>query len=190
MSKSRCPWCGTDPSYRTYHDREWGLPVRDERTLFEQLCLEGQQAGLSWLTVLRKRERYRSQFHNFEFEAVARMPDRSLEMRLRDAGLIRNRLKIFAIRNNGRALRKLHDSGNTLTSLLWRFVDGQPIQHHFVHQSDVPSRNQQRDAMSHALKQSGFSFCGTTICYALMQATGLVNDHLVSCYRHAQLVKN
>ena len=183
---TRCEWCGEDPVYRAYHDDEWGVPLHDERALFEQLCLEGQQAGLSWITVLKKRNHYRKRFHHFNIECVARMPDRSIEARLRDSGLIRNRLKLYAIRKNAQAVLNLYDSGYTLNSFLWNFVGGTPIDNHFRVQSEVPANSTDSDAMSRALKRSGFCFVGTTICYALMQATGLVNDHLVSCYRHDQ----
>ena len=181
---TRCAWCGEDPVYRAYHDDEWGVPLHDERSLFEQLCLEGQQAGLSWITVLKKRDHYRKRFHQFNIECVARMPDRSIEARLRDSGLIRNRLKLYAIRKNAQAVLNLYEKGYTLDAFLWDFVDGKPVDNHFRAQSEVPANTTKSDAMSRALKRSGFCFVGTTICYALMQATGLVNDHLVSCYRH------
>ena len=181
---TRCAWCGEDPVYRAYHDDEWGVPLHDERSLFEQLCLEGQQAGLSWITVLKKRDHYRKRFHQFNIECVARMPDRSIEARLRDRGLIRNRLKLYAIRKNAQAVLNLYERGYTLNAFLWDFVDGKPVDNHFRAQSEVPANTTKSDAMSRALKRSGFCFVGTTICYALMQATGLVNDHLVSCYRH------
>ncbi|GIT24227.1 MAG: DNA-3-methyladenine glycosylase [Gammaproteobacteria bacterium] len=181
---TRCAWCGEDPVYRAYHDDEWGVPLHDERSLFEQLCLEGQQAGLSWITVLKKRDHYRKRFHQFNIECVARMPDRSIEARLRDSGLIRNRLKLYAIRKNAQAVLNLYERGYTLNAFLWDFVDGKPVDNHFRAQSEVPANTTKSDAMSRALKRSGFCFVGTTICYALMQATGLVNDHLVSCYRH------
>ena len=181
---TRCAWCGEDPVYRAYHDDEWGVPLHDERSLFEQLCLEGQQAGLSWITVLKKRDHYRKRFHQFNIECVARMPDRSIEARLRDSGLIRNRLKLYAIRKNAQAVLNIYERGYTLNAFLWDFVDGKPVDNHFRAQSEVPANTTKSDAMSRALKRSGFCFVGTTICYALMQATGLVNDHLVSCYRH------
>ena len=181
---TRCAWCGEDPVYRAYHDDEWGVPLHDERSLFEQLCLEGQQAGLSWITVLKKRDHYRKRFHQFNIECVARMPDRSIEARLRDSGLIRNRLKLYAIRKNAQAVLNLYERGYTLNAFLWDFVDGKPVDNHFRAQSEVPANTTKSDAMSRALKRSGFCFVGTTICYALMQATGLVNDHLISCYRH------
>ena len=176
--------------YRAYHDDEWGVPLHDERSLFEQLCLEGQQAGLSWITVLKKRDHYRKRFHQFNIECVARMPDRSIEARLRDSGLIRNRLKLYAIRKNAQAVLNLYERGYTLNAFLWDFVDGRPVDNHFRAQSEVPANTTKSDAMSRALKRSGFCFVGTTICYALMQATGLVNDHLVSCYRHDRRATN
>ena len=185
---TRCAWCGEDPVYRAYHDDEWGVPLHDERSLFEQLCLEGQQAGLSWITVLKKRDHYRKRFHQFNIECVARMPDRSIEARLRDSGLIRNRLKLYAIRKNAQAVLNLYERGYTLNTFLWDFVDGKPVDNHFRAQSEVPANTTKSDAMSRALKRSGFCFVGTTTCYALMQATGLVNDHLVSCYRHDRRV--
>lgn len=176
----RCPWCGDDPLYVEYHDREWGVPSRDERHLLEMLCLEGQQAGLSWITVLRKRERYRERFHGFEASRVARMTARDIDRALADPGLIRHPGKLTAIRDNARAAEAL----GPLAPVLWAFVDDAPRQNRPRTLADIPPTTPQSDAMSKALKRAGFRFVGPTTCYAFMQAVGMVNDHLLSCPRH------
>jgi DNA-3-methyladenine glycosylase I len=182
-----CPWCGDDPLYVAYHDREWGVPCYDERRLFEFLILEGAQAGLSWLTILRKRENYRRAFDNFDPQKIARYDDTDVDRLLGDAGIVRNRLKIAATIANARALLQLHESGDTLDALLWRFVDGQPRINRFRSMVEVPAETPASRAMSKELSRRGFKFVGPTICYATMQSLGLVNDHLVSCPRHAEL---
>jgi DNA-3-methyladenine glycosylase I len=183
----RCAWCGSDPLYRDYHDREWGVPSRDERHLFEMLILEGAQAGLSWLTVLRKREGYRRAFDGFDPERIARYDARDMARLLADPGIIRNRLKVEGTIANARALLALKERGLGLTDVLWGFVDGQPRQNTWADLAQVPASTSDSDRMSRELKRMGFKFVGTTICYALMQAVGLVNDHTLDCFRHLKL---
>ena len=197
--KKRCGWCGENELYVSYHDEEWGVPVYDERLLFEFLCLEGQQAGLSWITVLKKRERYRQQFHNFDIAKVAKMPDRSIEARLKDAGLIRNKLKLYGIRKNARAVLALYEQETTLRDFVWQFVDVGVLKprlekpkskkNAYEKWQDLPAQTVESEAMSRALKKAGFTFVGPTICYAFMQAAGLVNDHIVGCYRYKEVGK-
>ena len=183
----RCPWCGDDPLYVRYHDEEWGVPCHDPQTLFEFLVLEAAQAGLSWLTVLRKREHYRRAFHGFDVQAIARYDDADVARLLGDAGIIRNRLKVAATIANARATVALLDAGRTLDDVLWQFVDGRPLVNHWKQLQDVPPVTPTAIAMSKELKRLGFKFIGPTVMYAHMQATGMVNDHLVSCPRHRAL---
>ncbi|MHB1272269.1 MAG: DNA-3-methyladenine glycosylase I [Rhodanobacter sp.] len=180
----RCHWATSDELLRDYHDTEWGMPLHDDRALFEFLCLEGAQAGLSWRTVLAKRERYREVFHRFEIARVAAMRDRELEKLLLDPGIIRNRLKLSATRDNAIAALRVIEEFGSLDGYLWSFVDGRPIQSRWRDKADVPATTPLSDRMSKALKQRGFRFVGSTICYALLQATGMVNDHLAGCFRH------
>ncbi|HUW52398.1 MAG TPA: DNA-3-methyladenine glycosylase I [Rhodanobacter sp.] len=180
----RCHWATGDELLRDYHDTEWGVPLHDDRALFEFLCLEGAQAGLSWRTVLAKRERYREVFHRFEIARVAAMRDRELEKLLGDPGIIRNRLKLSATRDNAVAALRVIEEFGSLDGYLWSFVDGRPIQNRWRDKTDVPATTPLSDRMSKALKQRGFRFVGSTICYALLQATGMVNDHLAGCFRH------
>ena len=181
----RCNWaCGksVNQAYRDYHDKEWGVPVHDEQRLFEFIVLEGAQAGLSWRTVLEKRENYRRAFHGFDIERVAAMQDSKLETLLSDPGLIRNRLKIFSARNNARhALEVIREHGS-LDAWIWQFVGGKPIINHWNSQAKVPATSIVSDTMSKAMHARGFRFIGSTICYAFMQATGMVNDHLLACF--------
>ncbi len=170
-----------------YHDNEWGVPCHDERTLFEFLVLEGAQAGLSWITILRKRENYRRAFDGFDAARIARYGEADVARLLGDAGIVRNRLKIAAAIGNARATLELYDSGDTLDQLLWRFVDGRPRINHWRSPAEVPAITAEAEALSRELKRRGFRFIGPTVIYAHMQATGMVNDHLVSCPRHAQL---
>jgi len=180
----RCPWPGTDDLYLQYHDHEWGVPLHDDRRLFEMLVLEGAQAGLSWITVLRKRERYRAVFDRFDAARVARYTPARVERLLADAGIIRNRLKIeSAIRNAGAFLAVQEECGS-FDRYIWQLVGGRPRVNAPTAMRDVPPRTAESDAMSRDLKRRGFSFVGSTICYAYMQATGMVNDHLVTCYRY------
>ena len=183
----RCWWCGDDELYQQYHDREWGVPVHDERDLFEFLCLEGAQAGLSWITILRKRDNYRRAFDNFDAHKIARYPDKKIQALLQDTGIVRNRLKVNGFVKNARAYLELLEQGSTLDQYLWNFVDGSPLQNNRKTMKQVPSTSAISDAMSKDLKKRGFTFVGSTICYAFMQAAGLVNDHVVDCFRHDQL---
>ena len=184
---ARCPWCGSDPLYVAYHDQEWGVPCHDERRLFEFLILEGAQAGLSWLTILRKRENYRRAFDEFDPQKIARYDDADVARLLGDAGIVRNRLKVAAAIANARALLQLYEAGGTLDALLWSFTDGQPLINQFRSLAEVPAETPASRAMSKELARRGFKFVGPTICYATMQSLGLVNDHLLTCSRHADL---
>jgi len=190
MSEStvkRCWWCGDDELYQHYHDHEWGVPVHDERDLFEFLCLEGAQAGLSWITILRKREHYRQAFDYFDADKIAAYSDDRVAALLQDPGIVRNRLKVNGFVKNARACLRMREQGLTLNDYLWGFVDGEPLQNERRAMSDVPATTAESDAMAKDLKKRGFTFVGSTICYAFMQAAGLVNDHLLDCYRHRQL---
>lgn len=187
MNLQRCPWCGTDPLYVRYHDQEWGVPVYDEHRLFEMLVLDGAQAGLSWLTILRKREHYRQAFDHFDPEVIARYDESRITALLANPGIVRNRLKIESAIKNAQAYLRLREQHGPLAAFLWRYVDGQPRQHQWQSLSEVPTRTVEAEAMSRDLKRLGFSFVGPTICYAFMQAAGMVNDHLVDCFRHRQL---
>src|SRR5271166_3597048 len=186
MSKTiaRCPWPEGD-LYVAYHDTEWGVPLHDDRALFEFLILEGAQAGLSWATILRKRANYRAAFDGFDARKVARYTERKIAALLLDPGIVRNRLKIRATVVNAKQYLKTQDEFGTFDTYIWGFVDGCPVGNHWRRMVDVPSRTAQSDAMSQDLERRGFRFVGSTICYAFMQATGMVNDHLVSCFRHA-----
>jgi DNA-3-methyladenine glycosylase I len=180
----RCFWCTDDPLYQAYHDQEWGVPQRDPQALFELLLLEGFQAGLSWITVLKKRERYREVLFGFDPRRLAVMSDEYLESLMQDPGIIRNRLKLKAARQNAQAWLRLEDP----LALLWSFVGGQPKINHFSERSQMPVVTAEAEAMSRALKKAGFTFVGPTICYAYMQATGMVMDHATDCDRYAVLV--
>lgn len=181
----RCPWCEGFDLYREYHDHEWGVPLRDDRALFELLILEGAQAGLSWATVLKKREHYRRVFDGFQPERIAQYEDAKVAALLADPGIIRNRAKVAATIQNARSLLALTSGGQSFSDFVWGFVDGWPIQNAWTALSEVPAKTPQSDAMSKALARAGFKFVGSTICYAFMQASGMVNDHLVSCHRHS-----
>jgi len=182
----RCPWATTEPAI-AYHDKEWGVPVHDDRLLFEFLILEGAQAGLSWITILKKRENYRKAFERFRAEKIARYDQRDVKRLLGDAGIVRNRLKIAATIANAKAFLAVRKEFGAFDNYLWSFVGGKPIQNHWRRMADVPARTPESDAMSRDLVRHGFKFVGSTICYALMQATGMVNDHLVTCPRRAEL---
>jgi DNA-3-methyladenine glycosylase I len=184
---TRCVWCRADPLYVAYHDAEWGVPLHDERALFEFIVLEGAQAGLSWFTVLKKREGYRRAFDDFDAERIARYGDADVARLMIDPGIVRNRLKIESAIANARAALEVRDEFGGLDAYLWRFVDGRPIVNAWKDVSQVPSRTAVSDAMSKDMKQRGFKFVGSTICYAHMQATGMVNDHTVDCFRHREL---
>lgn len=182
----RCGWARGD-KYIAYHDEEWGVPLHDDRALFELLVLEGAQAGLSWSTVLNKRDRYRKVFDGFDARKVARYGQRKVASLLQDAGIVRNRLKVNAAVINAQAFLAVRQEFGSFDAYIWRFVEGTPVQNAWSDLKDVPARTQQSDAMSKSLKQRGFTFVGSTICYAFMQATGMVNDHLVTCFRHAEI---
>ena len=180
----RCPWCGEDPLYQQYHDEEWGVPLHDDRRLFEFLVLEGHQAGLAWITVLKKREHYRRVFDGFDPEKVARYGPAKIERLLADPGIIRNRLKVEAAVDNARAFLDLLDEQDSFDRWLWDYVDGEPVQNRFRTMAEVPATTPVSEKLSRDLKKRGFRFVGPTIVYAFMQATGMVNDHLVDCPRH------
>jgi DNA-3-methyladenine glycosylase I len=183
----RCSWVGDGPLYLEYHDREWGVPVHDDRQLFEMLILEGAQAGLSWITVLKKRENYRRAFDQFDARKIACYGARKKRALLNDAGIIRNRLKIDAAIGNARAFLDVVDEYGSFSDYLWDFVDGRPIVNRWRRLSQVPVSTEHSDALSKALKSRGFKFVGTTICYAFMQAVGMVNDHTRDCFRYPQV---
>ncbi len=181
----RCDWCLGDDLYLDYHDKEWGSPLYDDKKLFEFLVLEGAQAGLSWITVLRKRENYSAAFDQFDPEKIARYSEKKIHHLLQDAGIIRNKLKINSAINNARRYLEISSTGS-FSDYIWRFVDGKPVQNSRLTMADVPATTETSDIMAKTLKQAGFNFVGSTICYAFMQATGMVNDHLVGCFRHKQ----
>jgi len=183
-TRTRCHWAADGELMQAYHDTEWGVPLHDDRALFEFLCLEGAQAGLSWRTVLHKRDHYRRAFHDFDIARVAAMKDRELEKCLLDPGLIRNRLKITSTRDNAKAALDAIGEHGSFDAYLWSFVEGKPIRNAWRTRAEVPASTPVSDRMSKALKKRGFRFVGTTICYAFMQATGMVNDHVVDCFRH------
>ncbi len=183
----RCEWPGTDDLMIAYHDREWGVPLHDDRKLFEFLVLDGFQAGLSWSTILKKRENFRKAFDNFEAEKIARYTKRKTDRLLQDAGIIRNRLKIHATVSNAKAFLELQAKEGTFDEFIWQFVSGATRVNKWKTLRQIPAKTKQSDAMSKALKERGFTFVGSTICYAFMQAAGLVNDHVVRCFRHDQV---
>lgn len=182
--KQRCPWCGTDPLYVAYHDEEWGVPSRDERHLFEMLCLEGQQAGLSWITVLKKRDNYRRVFFRFDPRKVARMTDADCEALLQDAGIIRHIGKLTAIRDNAVATLAVQKEFGSLAAYVWSFVQDRPVRNRVRDYRQAPASTPQSDALAKDLKKRGFRFVGTTTVYAFMQAVGMVDDHETGCFRH------
>lgn len=184
---TRCPWAGSDPLYIAYHDREWGVPVHDDRALFEFLILEGAQAGLSWITILRKREAYRAAFDGFDPALVAAYDDAKVAALLADPGIVRNRLKIAAAVRNARAFLAVQAEFGSFDAYLWRFVDGRPRRNAWRTPAEVPAETAESRALSRDLRRRGFAFTGPTICYALMQAVGMVNDHLVDCFRYAEI---
>jgi DNA-3-methyladenine glycosylase I len=183
----RCEWCGTDPLYVQYHDREWGVPNHDDRHLFEMLILEGAQAGLSWLTILRKRENYRKAFDGFDVEIVAAYGEADTARLLADPGIVRNRLKIASAIRNAQGVLRIREEFGSLNTFLWRFVDHTTRRNSWNSLVEIPCSTTESDAISKALKKRGFNFVGTTICYSFMQAVGMVNDHVVGCYRYSEL---
>jgi DNA-3-methyladenine glycosylase I len=187
LNKQRCAWAGEDALYRQYHDTEWGVPLHDDRALFEFLILEGAQAGLSWITILRKRENYRAAFDNFDAARIAAYGANKIESLLQDAGIVRNRLKVAATVINAQKFLDVQDEFGSFDSFIWRFVDCKPKQNRWRSLSEIPASTPESDAMSRELKRRGFKFVGSTICYAHMQATGMVNDHTTDCFRHKEL---
>jgi len=184
---NRCAWAGSHELYLAYHDKEWGVPLHDERALFEFLILEGAQAGLSWITVLKKRESYREAFDNFDAARMASYDERKIELLLLNSAIVRNRLKVQSAVINAQKFLAVQDEFGSFDRFIWRFVDGKPQQNNWCTVAEVPASTATSDAMSKELKRRGFKFVGPTICYALMQATGMVNDHTTDCFRHAQL---
>jgi DNA-3-methyladenine glycosylase I len=189
MTKTRCAWAGDDPLYVRYHDREWGVPLRDDRRLFEFLVLEGAQAGLSWITILKKRENYRKAFDGFDPKKVAAFGENKIAAMLADAGIVRNRLKISAAVRNAHTFLEIQGEFGSFDAYLWRFVDGRPKQNRWKVLTEVPAETGESRALSKDLIRRGCSFVGPTICYAFMQAVGMVNDHLVNCFRYEEIAR-
>lgn len=189
LEKKRCTWCGDDPLYMAYHDEEWGVPVYDDAIFFEFLVLETFQAGLSWITILRKRENFRKAFDQFNYKKIATYGDDKFESLLQDAGIIRNKLKIKATITNAQTFMKVQDEFGSFSNYIWKFTNGKPIQNAFTNRHDVPATTELSDTISKDLKKRGFKFVGSTVVYAFMQATGIVNDHTVDCYRYKEVQK-
>ena len=187
MEKHRCNWCVGDDLYEAYHDEEWGVPVYDDTTLFEFLVLETFQAGLSWITILRKRENFRKAFNDFDYKKIAKYDQSKIDLLLQDTGIIRNKLKVKATITNAVAFMKIQDEFGSFSKYIWAFVDGKPINNGFENLSDVPANTPLSDTLSKDLKKRGFKFVGSTVIYAHMQATGMVNDHEVSCFRYNEV---
>jgi DNA-3-methyladenine glycosylase I len=187
LQKIRCPWCGNDPVYMDYHDNEWGVPLHDDQRLFEMLVLEGAQAGLSWITVLKKRDNYRKAFDKFDARKIAKYDEKKVSELLSNEGIIRNKLKINAAIGNAKAFLAVQEEFGSFDKYIWQFVGGKPIKNKFEGMKQVTPRTADSDAMSKDLLKRGFKFVGSTICYAYMQATGMVNDHLRDCYRYKQI---
>ncbi|MCH2490137.1 MAG: DNA-3-methyladenine glycosylase I [Flavobacteriales bacterium] len=188
MKRERCPWCGDDPLYVNYHDTEWGVPVYDDATLFEFLLLETFQAGLSWITILRKRENFRKAFDDFDYQKIAAYNEPKIASLLQDPGIIRNKLKVRSAVSNAQAFIQIQKEFGSFSKYIWNFVDGKPIQNNYKKMEDVPANTPLSDAISMDLKKRGFKFVGSTVIYAHMQATGMVNDHLTSCFRHKEVI--
>lgn len=188
MTKIRCPWAGNDPLYNDYHDKEWGIPLKDDQKLFEFLTLETFQAGLSWLTVLCKRENFRKAFDNFDYNKVAEYSEDKVAELLQDKGIIRNNLKIRATINNALAYIRIREEFGTFSNYIWGFVDDKPIQNRFTKSKELPAKTQLSDKISADLKKRGFKFVGSTVMYAHMQATGMVNDHYTYCFRYNEII--
>jgi DNA-3-methyladenine glycosylase I len=191
MNKKRCDWCTDDPLYRVYHDTEWGVPIYDDRLLFEFLILEGMQAGLSWFTILKKREAFRAAFSNFDPIKIAEFNQHNINLLLSNTNIIRNKLKITAAIENAKAFLKIKNEWGSFADYIWHFVDNRlPIQNHWDNINQVPAKTAISDLMATDLKKRGFKFVGSTICYAFMQAVGMVNDHTMNCFRYKQLKSN
>lgn len=186
-TKKRCPWCGNDPLYIEYHDKEWGKPIFDDRLLFEFLILEGMEAGLSWITILKKRENFREAFDQFNPEKIARFDIRKREKLLQNPGIIRNRLKVESAVMNAKTYLDILDKEGSFSDYVWKFVEGKPIKNRWKTMDQVPASTVISDQMSKTLKKRGFNFVGSRICYAFMQAVGMVNDHLADCFRHSEI---
>jgi len=189
VSKQRCAWCGDSALYQTYHDTEWGVPLHDDQALFEFLILEGAQAGLSWITILKKRENYRAAFDGFDATRIARYGAGKIDALLQDPGIVRNRLKVASAVTNAQKFLEVQAEFGSFDRFIWQFVDGKPKQNNWRSLADVPASTRESDAMSKELKRRGFKFVGSTICYAHMQATGMVNDHTTDCFRYKELSK-
>lgn len=187
MIKTRCSWCGNDPLYVKYHDTEWGVPVYDDKNLFEFLILETFQAGLSWITVLRKRENFKNAFDNFNYEKIAKYDENKFEELIVNSGIIRNRLKINATITNARAFIEIQKEFGTFSKYIWGFVNNKPVLNQWTSSNEIPAKTEVSDKLSADLKKRGFKFVGSTIVYAHMQATGMVNDHIVGCFRHSNV---
>ena len=187
LPKIRCAWAGSNELYQAYHDQEWGVPLHDERALFEFLILEGAQAGLSWITILKKREAYRAAFDNFDAARVAGYDDQKIAQLLLNPGIVRNRLKVNSAVTNAQKFQAVQDEYGSFDAFIWRFVEGVPQQNSWRSHAEIPASTATSDAISKELKRRGFKFVGPTICYAMMQATGMVNDHTTDCFRHPQL---
>lgn len=186
---NRCEWAGSDPLMIAYHDEEWGVPVHDDTELFEFLILEGAQAGLSWTTILNRREGYRQAFADFDIHKVARFSEKDFERLIQDPGIIRNKLKVRSAINNAQWVISIQEEFGSFDQYIWEFMDSQPIQNHFKKLADIPASTDLSTAMSKALKKRGLTFVGPTICYAYMQAVGMVNDHVISCFRHKEILQ-
>jgi DNA-3-methyladenine glycosylase I len=187
--KNRCEWCGDDPLYISYHDNEWSVPVRDDRHLFEMLVLGGAQAGLSWLTILRKRENYRKALHSFDYRRISAYSEHDISRLLADSGIVRNRRKIESVIRNAREVMEIRDEFGSLDSFLWRYVHDIPLQNAWKSMAELPTKTEVSDLMSRDLKRHGLTFVGSTICYAFMQAVGMVNDHTTDCFRYREVAK-
>lgn len=190
MNKKRCVWCERDPLYINYHDTEWGVPIYDDRLLFEFLILEGMQAGLSWFTILKKRDAFRVAFFNFDAQKIAQFDQEKMNLLLTNADIVRNKLKITASVENAKAFLKVTNEWDSFAHYIWHFVDGHPIQNQWSNSKQVPAKTSISDRMSKDLKKRGFKFVGSTICYAFMQAVGMVNDHTIDCFRYKEINKN
>ena len=188
-SPERCSWCGEHEFYVAYHDMEWGVPLHDDQKLFEFLILEGAQAGLSWLTILKKRDAYRKAYYQFDAEKISRFNSRSIERLMNNAGIVRNRLKIEASIDNARAFLEVQDEFGSFDKFIWQYVNHRPRQNRWRQLKDIPALTNESQQMSKDLQQRGFRFVGPTICYAFMQATGMVNDHVTTCFRYKQVAK-
>ncbi len=185
----RCTWCGSDPQYIAYHDEDWGVPIYDDRLLFEMLILEGAQAGLSWLTILKKRDNYRKAFHGFDATRIARYDQTEIDRLMQDTGIVRNRLKIETAVKNARGFLQIRKEFSSFSDYLWSYVDGKQIVNKWKYLSDIPAYTKLSDQLSKDLKKRGFNFVGPTICYAFMQSVGMVNDHTTECFRYHEIIQ-